>query len=61
MTASRAILTRFLQDEQGVTAIEYGLIGSLIVLAIVASVGLLGTSVTNMYQQIQTKVAAALG
>ena len=61
MTAMRAILTDFLQDERGVTAIEYALIGSLIVLAIVASVGLLGTSVSSMYQQIQTKVAAALG
>ncbi|MGV2290629.1 Flp family type IVb pilin [Trinickia sp. YCB016] len=61
MTAAREFVTRFLQDEQGVTAIEYALIASLIVLVIIVSVGLLGTSVTNLYNQIETQLAAALG
>jgi len=45
----------FLKEEDGVTAIEYALIASLIFLAIVSSVTLLSSNVTTLYN----KVAAA--
>ena len=46
----------FLQDEEGVTAIEYGLIASLIAVAIIATVGGVGTALNTLF----TAVSAAL-
>ena len=45
-------LRTFVRDEEGVTAIEYGLIAALIALAIVIGAGALGTSLNNMFQAI---------
>lgn len=45
-------LRTFVRDEEGVTAIEYGLIAALIALAIVVGAGALGTSLNNMFQAI---------
>jgi pilus assembly protein Flp/PilA len=36
-------LVRFIKDEEGVTAVEYGLIAALIALVIIVAVALLGT------------------
>jgi pilus assembly protein Flp/PilA len=47
-----SFLTRFLRDEEGATAIEYGLIAALISVAIIAAVGLLGENLTNVFNQI---------
>ena len=47
---------QFLQDEDGVTAIEYGLIAALIAVAIIASVGLVGTNLDKVFDQIATKL-----
>ena len=46
----------FIKDESGATAIEYGLIAAGIAVAIIAAVGLLGTSLEGMF----TTVGAAL-
>lgn len=51
---------RFLQAAEGVTAIEYALIASLIALTIVAGVTVLGTSVKANYTDIATNVTEAL-
>jgi len=42
----------FLADEEGVTAIEYGLIAALIAVAIVAAVTLLGTNIAARFTAI---------
>ena len=47
---------RFLRDNKGVTAIEYGLIAGLVVLVIVGSVTLIGTNLSS----VLSKVAAAI-
>lgn len=47
----------FLQDEDGVTSIEYAMIGSLIAVVIVAAVAALGTEVCERFRS----VAAAFG
>jgi pilus assembly protein Flp/PilA len=52
-----SFLTRFLRDEEGATAIEYGLIAALISVAIIAAVGLLGQNLESVFNQI----AGALG
>jgi pilus assembly protein Flp/PilA len=43
----------FLCDESGATAIEYALIAAGISMAIVAAVGSIGSSVTNMWTTIR--------
>ena len=40
------IFSRLLRDDSGVTAIEYGLISALVVVAIIASMQQLGAKVT---------------
>jgi pilus assembly protein Flp/PilA len=49
-------LKRFHQDEEGVTAIEYGLIAALIAVVIIVAV----TSVGQNLNAIFTKIAGAL-
>ena len=46
----------FLNDEEGASAIEYGLLVGLIALAIVAGATLLGTSISNMFTRAATKL-----
>ncbi len=45
-------LTKFLRGEEGVTAIEYGLIAALIALAIIAAVTLVGTNLDLLFDRI---------
>lgn len=49
-------LTRFVKDESGATAIEYGLIAASIAVVIITAVQLLGTNLTATF----TAVAGAL-
>jgi pilus assembly protein Flp/PilA len=50
----RKVLARFLRDETGATAIEYGLIASGIALAIVAVVLGVGTNLNTTFGTIST-------
>lgn len=45
-------LNRFLKDESGATAIEYGLIAALIAVVIITAVGLVGTNVEATFQSV---------
>lgn len=45
-------IRRFLRDEGGVTAVEYGLIAALIALAVIVTVYLVGQQLNTVYQQI---------
>ncbi len=53
-------LLRLYKDEIGATAIEYALIATLISVAIVGGVSLAGGSVQILYDDIASKVTAAL-
>ena len=46
-----------IESERGVTAIEYGLIASLVALAIIIGVTLLGTNLNALFNYIGGKVA----
>lgn len=46
------LLSRFVKDESGATAIEYGLIAALIALAIVAGAGFLGNTINAKFNTI---------
>ncbi|MFD2184665.1 Flp family type IVb pilin [Rhodoplanes azumiensis] len=52
-------LKRFVKDESGATAIEYGLIAAGISVAIITVVNTLGTQLTNTFTSISTKLGTA--
>jgi pilus assembly protein Flp/PilA len=62
LTLSKFV-TRWLKldDEQGVTAIEYGLIAALIALAIITGITLLGTNLGALFNNIAGQLPAAGG
>lgn len=47
-----SLFNRFVADESGATAIEYGLIASLIAVAIIAALGTLGNNVKDTFQAV---------
>jgi len=53
------MLTNFLRDEQGATAIEYGLIAALIAVIIITAVALIGTNLSNTFNTIASKIGTA--
>jgi pilus assembly protein Flp/PilA len=50
------LLARFVKDESGATAIEYGLIAAGISLAIIAVVNGLGTNLNNKFTSINNSL-----
>lgn len=46
------LFARFLKEESGATAIEYGLIAALIALAIIVGAGALGNSLNSQFNNI---------
>lgn len=53
------LINRFLKDESGATAIEYGLIAALIALAIISGATLVGTNLSAKFQDIGATLGAA--
>lgn len=51
------MFARFLKDESGATAIEYGLIAALIAVAIIGGVSALGTNANATFKEISDKIA----
>ncbi len=47
---------RFAKDESGATAIEYGLIASLIAVAIITILGTLGTNLSTTFSKVSAKL-----
>lgn len=52
----RALFLRFVKDQSGATAIEYGLIASGVALAIIAVVNGLGTGLNAKFKSISTQL-----
>lgn len=50
------MFARFLKDESGATAIEYGLIAALIAVAIIGGVTALGTQAEATFQEVATEM-----
>ncbi|AYG57653.1 Flp family type IVb pilin [Rhizobium jaguaris] len=53
------LFSRFLKDESGATAIEYGLIAALISVAIIAGATTLGNTLSTTFNGISTKMNTA--
>jgi pilus assembly protein Flp/PilA len=52
----RAFFTKLIQDEAGVTAIEYGLIAALIAVAAVTVMGYVGGNLSTTFSTVATKL-----
>ncbi len=55
----RTMFSRFVKEEDGATAIEYGLIAALISVAIIGAVSALGGSLDTKFNFIATKLTNA--
>jgi pilus assembly protein Flp/PilA len=53
-----AIFARFMKDESGATAIEYGLIAALISVALIAGATTLGEKLNEQFQGLANKMNA---
>jgi pilus assembly protein Flp/PilA len=52
----KRVFLKFLSDQSGATAIEYGLIAAGISLAIIAAVNTLGTTLNTQFTAINTSL-----
>jgi len=50
------LLKRLTKDEMGATAVEYGIMVALIGVAVVVTVGLLGTQLNSVFQNVVTAI-----
>jgi pilus assembly protein Flp/PilA len=53
------LVRRLIHDEEGATAIEYGLIAGLVAVAIITALSLLGDSLNNLFTDVATQVDGA--
>jgi pilus assembly protein Flp/PilA len=54
-------IRRFLKDEEGVTAIEYGLIAAIIAIAVVGGVTTIGASLKTIFGAVSPSLTAPAG
>jgi pilus assembly protein Flp/PilA len=50
------LISRFVRDESGATAIEYGLIAALIAVVIISVLTNIGTGLNAKFQSVATKL-----
>ena len=60
MTKFRKLMTRIRRDEEGATAIEYGLLAALIAVAIIVTVGFVGTALDDVFEEVRTELEDAI-
>ncbi len=53
------IVTRFLKDEGGATAIEYGLIAALVAVVIIVGLTSLGSNINGTFSTVANNVSSA--
>jgi pilus assembly protein Flp/PilA len=56
MNTLKQFTRNFLSDEQGATAMEYGLLAALISVVIISAVTLVGTNLTAIFSSIADKL-----
>ena len=60
MSAIRTILRMVVADEAGATAVEYGLIASLIIIAMIGGVASLGGGAGGMWSDLSVEVQSSM-
>ncbi|WP_417459952.1 Flp family type IVb pilin [Kordiimonas sp.] len=53
------LLTKFRRDEEGATAIEYGLIAALIAIALITALNTLGDDLSTKFEEVGDAVDTA--
>ncbi|MGF7053263.1 pilus assembly protein Flp/PilA [Bosea sp. OAE752] len=53
------VFARFVKDESGATAIEYGLIAALIAVAAITAMTQIGTDLSGLFNRIAARLASA--
>lgn len=59
MQTGMYVVARWIDDETGVTSIEYALLGALIAVTIAGTIGSLGGTLGDLYQNVASLIAAA--
>ena len=59
MKSALDLIRAFAREEDGVTAIEYGLLAALIAVTIIAGAGLIGDGLNNTFTAIGNKLTTA--
>ena len=54
----KSLFQRFVQDQSGATAIEYGLIAALIAVAAIAAMTTLGTELNKKFEKVATTLSS---
>ena len=52
-------IVRFMKEEDGATAVEYGLMVALIAVVIIVSVRTLGVNLNNLFSNVALNIATA--
>lgn len=50
------MIKKLFKNEEGATAIEYGLIAALIAVAAISAMGALGNNLSNTFNKVNTKL-----
>jgi pilus assembly protein Flp/PilA len=53
------LVSRFLKDQSGATAIEYGLIAALVAVGIIAAARLLGQTISLTFNKVSSNLNSA--
>jgi pilus assembly protein Flp/PilA len=54
-----SLVNRFVKDESGATAIEYGLIAALVAVAIITALGTMKSSLVNTFNKVANSLDGA--
>jgi pilus assembly protein Flp/PilA len=55
----KSLFSRFVKDESGATAIEYGLIAAIVGVGIIASLGTLKNGLNNTFDKVANNMTSA--
>ncbi len=53
------LVRKMFKNEEGATAIEYGLIAALIAVAAIVAMGQLGNTLSNTFNEVETEMAGS--
>ncbi|RYE88711.1 MAG: Flp family type IVb pilin [Hyphomicrobiales bacterium] len=56
----RRLVIRFVKDQSGATAIEYGLIAAMVAVGIIVALTSFGGSLTSLFGSVQTRAGGAM-
>ncbi|MFN8734613.1 MAG: Flp family type IVb pilin, partial [Hyphomonadaceae bacterium] len=59
-TEALVVIFKKLKDQRGATAIEYGLIGALVLIMMVPGMQMVGGNTNSMYDRVTNQIVAAI-